>query len=87
MNIYNLPKIGIFRVETGDYDPLVGWVQKEEKIKIIGEDTQTYISRTQPLNYGIYENGVVKQINTVIGIGPHKTRLVRWIETQLELEF
>lgn len=85
MILYSKQKKGKFRIETGEYNPILGWVQKEETYNIIGEDVETFIERILPLSYGMWENGKVRQINTTIGIGPHKSRLIKWLDFQLQL--
>jgi hypothetical protein len=82
---YITPREGLFLMTTSDYKPGIGWAKHVEKKMIIGEDSTCYIERFQKFGYGEWEGDSVIQKNDLIGIGPHKTRLVRWLNSQLSL--
>ena len=86
LKLWDNPRLGVFSVETGEYDLKIGWVQKEEKRLIIGEDNETFVYRTIESDYHYidFEHPLIKG-NFIHGIGIHKTRFVKWIETQLQL--
>lgn len=75
---YDTPKKGVFAVHTGEYKE--GWVNAEQEFTIIGEDSISYVHRTQPLTYEIWERYTLVKKTLEIPIGIHKARLVRWIE-------
>lgn len=84
---YDQPKMGVFRVEHPDglYDIKIGWLRVEEKIKIIGEDENSYVYRIIETEYGEWIEGKVIKQHFLSPIGVHKSRLVRWEATQLAL--
>ena len=67
---YELPRDGIFNVDTNVYDVQVGWVHQQVQYRILAEDDLLYF-------HGKNEHG--------IELGIHKSRLVQWLPTQLEL--
>ncbi len=75
-NLYEAPRFGIFRISTDHYTMANGWSNKLEKAKIIGEDEDTYITELLPEDDG-----------TMLPLGIHRSRLERWTDGQLELEF
>ena len=80
MIIYQNPKFGIFNIETNEYDIKIGWIQKQEPIRIIGEDSECYIERTYISEMGYWDkDGVRFSILKHSAIGPHKTRLINWL--------
>lgn len=82
---YQFSKMGVFEVDTNEYKLPGGWIQKEEEHLIIGEDEHIYVTKFLPHCHGEWVGDVVIQTNYIIAIGLHKSRLVRWKETQLQL--
>ena len=82
---YDAPRKGIFACHTGEYDPENGWIDEPKELTIIGEKENYYIEREQPFSYGWWVGNTVKTINTTVEIGPHKSRLIKWMDTQLKL--
>ena len=84
IKLYPTPRRGIFSVESpcGTYSLPEGWKQIEKEYEIIGEDRLCFINRLYTTNH---EECGKKPKEYISGIGPHKTRLVRWITGQLEL--
>lgn len=73
---YEQLRKGIFSVETGEYKLPVGWVGMEKEFLIIGETDETYVTQLiEP----------EKEESDIVPIGLHKSRLIQWKETQLEL--
>jgi len=85
LTIYQNPRNAIFRQETGMYDLKQGPIRQEVTAKVIGEDDQCYITSTFITDRFMQKPGIYIYGHFVYGIGFHKTRLVRFIETQLEL--
>jgi hypothetical protein len=82
---FDQPKLGVFRVETGEYTLPVGWVKKEEEITIIGETDDSFVYKLVPSGHGEWGVGdTVVQHNYILPIGVHKSRFVRW-NSQLNL--
>ena len=84
---YNKKRKGLFRVDAGFYDIVHGvWQTKTEELTIIGETDDIYVQRLYESefsdrklsNYGKKYTGT---------IGPHKSRLIKWVVTQTELLF
>ncbi len=71
---YDKPKLARFKI-TGDKYLEGGWEKILEIYKIIGETKLWYV-------HEIRED---KTDKTLFCVGIHKTRLERWMDTQLEL--
>lgn len=84
--IWEQPRNGIFRCDINVYDPNLGWLDEEKELHIIGETDTTYfdILIKSDVSYPTPDFAPVKG-NFIYGIGPHKERLVKWIDTQLTL--
>lgn len=72
---YPQPKQGIFSLHKKDAKYILpdGWEQSKETLLIIGETKDHYIT-----NLVSYENDLLP-------LGPHKSRLMKWVPTQLNL--
>jgi hypothetical protein len=83
---YDTPKDGLFNVEDGGYDPKIGWTQKQVTHRIVGENDLWYVYRfiESDTHYPAPDFTPVK-IDFLSPIGIHKTRFVKWLDTQLEL--
>ena len=81
---YKNPRIGVFSITTDEYGP-GGWVCVKEEYTIIGEHDEGYIYRfvytSDPHSdeFGEYEP------YWTFPIYIHKSRLIRWKDTQLTL--
>jgi hypothetical protein len=82
---YDLPKFGVFNIDTNEYKLPGGWIQKETEFKIIGETEDTFVTRLQEGGHGEWVGDVVIEEKYVLPIGIHKTRFVRWIPGQLSI--
>lgn len=83
---YDFPKNGLFKVGDGGYDQKLGWTQIQVVHKIIGENDLWYIYRfIESETYYPTPNFTPLKIDFLSPIGIHKTRLVKWLDTQLEL--
>jgi hypothetical protein len=83
--IYEHPRNAIFLQPTGEYDIKKGPVQQETEVIVIGEDNHCYITQTFKTHRFMHQPNVFTYGKLMYGIGFHKTRLVRFVETQLEL--
>lgn len=84
--IYDHPRIGLFSIHTGEWGK-DGWINREELRTIVGEEDLWYIEKFQPLLCGMWVGNAVVPTHEIIALGPHKSRLIRWVETQLTLNF
>jgi len=82
---YDCPRKGIFNITTSEYRLPKGWVLKPTEHTIIGETDEHFITRLSTLEYGEWIGEEVVQRSEIVPIGVHKTRFVRWIDTQLVL--
>jgi hypothetical protein len=75
---YKYPKFGLFEIGTQEYDAVKGWITEQQTLKIIGETQDNYIERL--IESGEYT--IVKGLpgpKHMTAIGPHKTRLIKWV--------
>lgn len=82
---YQTPRNGLFKVETGEYKYPEGWVQEEKEYTIIGETNDNFIERLIDSGHGEWLYGEVIQHKYTLPIGPHKSRFIKWITTQVQL--
>jgi hypothetical protein len=84
--LYEHPKNAIYRETTNEYDSARGgWISIEKQATVIGEDEHFYVTRTvNTCEYNFTPNDTIKG-NFLYGIGFHKSRLVKFVETQLEM--
>lgn len=84
---YGIPKKGLFLVPDDDskkeYCLKNGWPTKEVAILIIGEDEFSYVQRLLTGETGYWEGDQVIQYKTYTTVGPHKSRLIKWMPIQL----
>jgi hypothetical protein len=75
-------KRGVFSIHPGNgkYGK-DGWESVLEEFDIIGEDDICYVCALKTLDYGF--EGVLKK--DVVALGVHKSRLQKWVATQLDL--
>lgn len=84
ITLYDTPRVGLFKLPSDEY--ISGsWDHDEGECKIIGETDEIYIEKELPLSYGWWFGNQVKQLNTIVQVGPHKSRLIKWIDNQLTL--
>lgn len=83
--IYQKARNAIFIQETGRYELKQGPIREQVVVKVIGEDNHCYITRTFEKESFMQKPGIFIYGKFMYGIGFHKTRFVRFIETQLEL--
>jgi len=84
---FNSPTEGEFRITTDVYKFPDGWLCKNKKYLIIGETDDTYVYKLLPSSYGEWIVDKVIRKEYIMPLGIHKSRLVKWIETQLSLNF
>jgi hypothetical protein len=88
--LYPYPQKGIFRVPrpSGEYKIPEGLLQDEKEFIIIGEDDHCYIQEIKEFECGYYEGDVVVKKKSLLPMGVHKSRLVRWTtNVQLTIQF
>jgi len=81
---YENPRKAIFMIDTNEYGPH-GWINQEEEHTIIGECDDSYTTKLVPSGHGEWVGDTVIQLTYILPIGIHKSRFVRWIDTQLNL--
>lgn len=77
---YDNPVKAVYKVETGEYKFPVGWVQKEVTDLVVGETTDCYV-----YYFLKTESDDWTKTKMTLPMGFHKSRLVRWETTQLQL--
>ena len=82
---YDTPKFGIFYICTENYDIKVGWIQIEKGHKIIGETNDCYITHLLESIDGEWVGNIVIKTKDIIPLGIHKSRLKKWVGSQLTI--
>jgi len=82
---YEIPRNGLFSVHTGIWQSSGGWENKNEAHLIIGETSDCYIYKLIPSEERRWKGSKVVRESFMLPIGLHKTRLIRWLPTQLQL--
>ncbi len=70
---------GVFNVETNVYKLPIGWLQKPEEIRIIGETDEWYVYKLLESEYGEWVGPIVIKRFYIHRIGIHKSRLSHWL--------
>jgi hypothetical protein len=82
---YEYKKKGLFNVCTGVYQLPEGWLQKQVEREIIGETRLFYVERLVDSSHGEWVGNEVIERKYTLPIGIHRSRLVKWIDNQLEI--
>lgn len=82
---YSFPKKAMFSVTTSEYNIQTGWIEKQVECIIIGETHDCYISKLIQSEHGIWVSKRVKKCEYILPIGYHKSRLIKWVNNQLQL--
>jgi hypothetical protein len=84
---YPVPKKGVFSVCKKDAQYILpdGWENELKEYTIIGEDDTEYVYMLQPFEYGLWVGNKVVNYKTILPMGVHKSRLVKWTSGQLSL--
>lgn len=83
---YEIPRTGIFMQDNNIYSPINGWGYIEVTETIIGEDEHLYIYRWLTTDWGEWVNDQVITTWHHIPLGYHKSRLIKWVPTQIIME-
>lgn len=81
---YDSPRKGIFNIHSGIYGKN-GWEQRKEERTIIGETETSFVERISKSTFGFWVGSRKIKRRYTIPVGLHKSRLVKWIPSQLEL--
>lgn len=84
MILYSHSRYGVFQVTTDVYGPH-GWVLKEQAYEIIGETSDTYITRVFETKTPMWDEFGRYEAWYTTSVGIHKSRFVRWHITQLKI--
>jgi len=81
---FEFPKMGIFSIDSGEWGE-DGWINVEEERMIIGETDLNYIEKLSPSSTPEWVGDEVIERKYILPLGPHKSRLVSWVDTQLSI--
>lgn len=81
---YPIPKLGEFKITSDRYGEN-GWELDIKKAMIIGETASYYVTELRPLSFDEWVGNDVVTRQSIVHIGFHKSRFMKWIDTQLEL--
>lgn len=79
---YEFPKKAIYNLDANEYVLGIGWLQVEKETTVIGEDKDCYIEELRPVSEPTKFSNKIKFL---LPIGFHKSRLIRWLPTQIEM--
>ncbi|NNV54554.1 hypothetical protein [Limnovirga soli] len=82
---YAQPRKGLFNLNTEEYHPKIGWVQKQEALVIIGETACSYTCRYLTSSIPYWDEYGRYEAHATTAVGVHKSRLVKWLPTQIQL--
>lgn len=84
---YEQAKKGVFSITTDEYKLPGGWVLKEEERIIIGETDDCFVEKLLESGHGEWIGDKVVQLNYTLPVGIHKSRFVKWLPTQIEINY
>jgi len=85
LRLYEHPKLAVYKESVNELLTTDGFKTKEVEVKVIGENDYMYITKIFETDKFMTIPGEYIYGNLVYGIGFHKTRMIRFVETQLEL--
>lgn len=87
MLIYKTPRKAIYNSHEGKYHPVKGWLQVEREVLVIGETADNYVYEFQESSCPHWDELGRYTTHYCFAVGFHKSRLVKWVTTQLQLNF
>ncbi len=87
VNIYKTPRKAIYNSPEGKYHPVKGWLQVEREVLVLGETDSIYITEIRESSLTHNDELGCYTSQYCFPVGFHKSRLVKWVTTQLELNF
>lgn len=82
---YETPRLATYRSPGNEYDlNKGGWVDIPKTVLIIGEDEHLYVTRLRNSEHGEWTDEKILY-KYIIPDGFHKSRLIKWEDTQLSL--
>lgn len=81
---YEFPRLAEYRHETDIYAYPIGWLTEPKQVLVIGEDNSSFVTELKPSEHGEWDEKRVLY-KYILPLGFHKTRLIRWVDTQLSL--
>lgn len=86
MIFYPHKKDGLFSIHSGEWDKVNNqWENVETAHTIIGETADIYITRFSDSSTPYWDEMGRYEASYCLPLGIHKSRLIRWKETQLSL--
>lgn len=79
---FEIPKKCIYNLDANKYLLGTGWLQVEKETTVIGEDRDSYIEELRPVSD---PNKYSNKKKYLLPLGFHKSRLIRWLPTQIEM--
>lgn len=81
---YETPRLAIYNSPGETYELPRGWIDVPKTVLIIGETKDSYITELRPSEHGEWtEKRILYKY--ILPLGFHKSRFIKWEETQLKL--
>lgn len=81
---YDTPRYATYNHPTNEYELLKGWLSEPKTVLVIGETKDTFVTELKPSEHGEWTEKKILY-KYILPLGFHKSRLIKWEETQLTL--
>lgn len=81
---YDSPQMASYESDIGEYKFPKGWLTEPVNVLVIGETDHSYVTELSAAEHGEWKDERILYKYT-LPLGFHKTRLINWKETQLQM--
>lgn len=79
---YEFPRLAEYRQETNVYEFPYGWITEAKQVLVIGETDTSFVTKLKHSEHGECDEKRILY-KYILPMGFHKTRFIRWFDTQL----
>lgn len=81
---YDTPRLATYEHHTNEYELPKGWLNEPKSVLVIGETKESFVTELKSSEHGEWTDRQVLY-KYILPLGFHKSRLIKWEETQLTL--
>ena len=81
---YDSPRLASYESDIDEYEFPKGWLTKPVSVLVIGETDDSFITELSATEHGEWTDERIL-FKYVLPLGFHKSRFIKWEETQLEM--
>ena len=81
---YEFPRLAEYSFDINVYEYPKGWLTEPKQVLVIGEAKDSYTTELKSSSHGEWDEKRIL-LKYILPLGFHKSRLIRWVDTQLTL--